>query len=102
MLSAGLDADPIRTAGASRRETAAGVLVVRDGGTGIVTLGGGTSWGAGANARAGVAMNYLLANHGQRHRTSQWADSAKLAVLPVHGRFQVWGFYDPRVFKGQH
>src|SRR5262249_9258988 len=86
-LSAGLEPDPMRTAGASLRDTAAGVRLVRGGGTGMATFGGGTRCGAGTNARAGLAMNYLLAGHGQRHRTAQRADGAKFAVFPVHGRF---------------
>src|SRR5215467_6479866 len=101
-LSAESEADPMRTAGANRRETAACVLVVRGSGTGIVTLGGGTSCGAGTNARAGLAMNYLLAGHGQRHRSAQGTHSPKFAVFPMHCRFQVQRFHGAGLFKGQH
>lgn len=85
----------ILTAGASLRDTAAGVLVERGGGTGVMVLGGGAGLGAWTGARATVAMGYLLSNHGQRQSTAQRADRAQLAILTMHRRFQVHRLHYP-------
>jgi len=55
----------MRTAGASLRETAAGVLVERGRETSGVAGRGGIGATGVRNARAAVAMAYLLTNHGK-------------------------------------
>ena len=88
-LSTAEAAVPMRTAGASLRETASGVLVERGRETsGATIFGGGAGTGA-WKTRAAVAMGYLLPNHGQRQSTAQRADRAQLAILTMHRRFQV-------------
>ncbi|MBZ5506364.1 MAG: hypothetical protein LAO78_12965 [Acidobacteriia bacterium] len=63
LSAAEVDAVPIRTAGASLLETAAGVLVERGRGIpGVAIRGGGAGTGA-RNARAAVAIGYLLTDH---------------------------------------
>ena len=102
-LSAGeVEAAFILTAGASLRDTAAGVLVERGGGMGVVVLGGGAGRGTWTGARAAVAMAYLLSNHGQRQSTAQRADSAQLAILTMHRRFQVHRLHYALLFKRQN
>ena len=85
-LSAG-DCVPILNAGPSLRETAAGVLVERGGGTNMVVLGGGAGSGAGRCVRAAVAMAYwpTMAS-GTVRRSGQTAPSLRYSRCTAASR----------------
>src|SRR5712671_6486189 len=81
------DAAPMRNAGASLRKTAAGVLVVRGGGTGMVVFGGGAGCEARISERAAVAMAYwpTMAN-GAVRRSGQTAPSLRYSRCTAASR----------------